>query len=110
MIMQWTPAACALLAAAVLLLAAEFACACVDLHSFPVLLEPKDPPMACAAICVTSDGQRSCRMMPCLQRLRKCKVLSSAEGTPYFLPCCLCPSSTYVSQAPLSAVIDKICT
>ena len=50
--MQWTPAARALLAAAVVLLGTGPACDTVDLHSFPVLLEPKDPPMACAAFCM----------------------------------------------------------
>lgn len=47
--MQWTSAACALLAAVVLLLVAGPACDRVELHSFPVLLQPMDPPMACAA-------------------------------------------------------------
>ena len=50
--MQQTPAALALLAAAVLLLSTGPACETVDLHSFPVLLEPTDPPMACAACCM----------------------------------------------------------
>ena len=62
--MQWASAACVSLAAAVLVLGAGPACGTAELHSFPMLLEPTDPPMACAAFCPPSRG--SCLGFACL--------------------------------------------